>query len=102
MNELTSPAPSAASNVGRIIGDVAVAAASAFIPVGTLQDIVKLAATYGPEAAMGIIALFKKKEVTIEDVEAAFADLKPLEFYQIPLTVPTAPEAPKPPTVTVG
>lgn len=86
---MTDTPTSTAEMVGGILGTVASFTASAFIPVGTLQDIVKLAATYGPEAVTGIIALFKSPNVTVAEVEAAFANLKPLEAYGLPVTVPT-------------
>lgn len=39
---------------------------------------------YGPEAATAIIALIKKKDITLDDVDAVFANVKPYSAYGIP------------------
>lgn len=56
-----------------------------------IEAIVILAVKYGPPAVDGIIALFKKKDATIEDVEAAFAPLKEYASYGIPELAPVKP-----------
>ncbi len=48
-----------------------------------LEAIIILAAKYGPEVVTGIIALFKKQTVTIDDVEKLFANVKPFEAYNV-------------------
>ncbi len=48
-----------------------------------IEAIVILAAKYGPEFVTSIIALFKKRDVTIEEIEALFANVKPLSSYGI-------------------
>lgn len=44
---------------------------------------------YGPEVATMIIGLFKKTTVTVDDVEALFAQIKPYAAYGIPDKAPT-------------
>ena len=56
-----------------------------------IEALIILAAKYGPEFVMAIIALFKKPNPTIADVEAIFADVKPYDAYGIPVTVPIKP-----------
>jgi hypothetical protein len=55
----------------------------------TLSLILSLAVKYGPEFVLEVIALFKKKELTIDDVEALFKNVKPYSAYGIPDVVPT-------------
>jgi hypothetical protein len=50
--------------------------AQIFILLGILEK-------YGPVFTNSIIALMKKGEATIDDVEKAFKDLKPYEAYGI-------------------
>lgn len=88
MSDASIPPESTASVVGTVIGDVALAAANVFIPAGTVQDIIKLAAQYGPPAFYSVLGLLKKDAVTIADVESAFAFLKPYDSYGIPDKVP--------------
>ena len=45
---------------------------------------------YGPEFVTSIIAILKNPNATIQDVENAFANLKPYSAYQIP-NIPVAP-----------
>lgn len=45
---------------------------------------------YGPGIAQEVIALFKKQDATIADVEALFAKIKPYDQYNIP-NLPTPP-----------
>lgn len=59
-----------------------------------LEAIIILAAKYGPQLALNIVALFKSKEVTVEQVEQAFANLKPYEAYGIPEVVTTGGKLP--------
>jgi hypothetical protein len=42
---------------------------------------------YGPEFVTSIIAILKNPNATIQDVENAFANLKPYSAYGIPSTV---------------
>jgi hypothetical protein len=47
---------------------------------------------YGPGAVSGIVALYKKATsgtpVTVDEVEALFAQIKPYEAYNIPTIIP--------------
>lgn len=45
--------------------------------------LVQFGLQYGPEAVTSIIALLKNTGATIQDVEAAFANLKPYSAYNI-------------------
>lgn len=49
-----------------------------------LEAIIILAAKYGPEFISSLIALFKAKEITVQQVEELFANVKPYEAYGIP------------------
>jgi hypothetical protein len=60
-----------------------------------IAALIQLLVTYGPEAVSAIIALMKKQTITIDDVETAFAALKPYSAYNIP-DLPDAPAAPEP------
>lgn len=62
-----------------------------FIGGATVQAIILLAAKYGPTLVNGIIALLKKKDVTLDDLDAAFAPLVAYEAFGIPDKVPTVP-----------
>jgi hypothetical protein len=57
-----------------------------------IAALIQLLVTYGPEAVSAIIALMKKQTITIDDVETAFAALKPYSAYNIP-DLPDAPAA---------
>lgn len=46
---------------------------------------------YGPEAVAEIGVLLKKNTATVDDVLAAFANLKPYSAYGIPDIAPTKP-----------
>ncbi len=48
-----------------------------------IEAIIILAAKYGPEFITGLIALFKKHDVTIDEIEQLFANVKPLSSYGI-------------------
>ena len=39
---------------------------------------------YGPEFVLAVIAVFKKPDATIDDVEKLFATVKPYESFNIP------------------
>ncbi len=58
-----------------------------------LATIVQASITYGIPFAQNLIALFKKQEISISDVETLFANVKRYEDYNIPDVVP----APNPP-----
>lgn len=60
----------------------------------------QLALKFGPQLALGFAKLFEKKTVTVEDVEAAFAQLKPYSAYGIPDKIDTDPSVPPVPTPT--
>lgn len=62
--------------------------------IAALEGLIVLASKYGPEAITGITALFKKADVTVADVEAAFGNLKTYVSYGIPDIAPTAPVTP--------
>ncbi len=49
-----------------------------------LEALIILAAKYGPGFVASIIALFKKDTITVEEVHALFANVKPYESYNIP------------------
>jgi hypothetical protein len=57
----------------------------------TLSLILTLAVRYGPEFVLEVIALFKKKDLTVDDVEALFQNVKPYSAYGIPDVVPAKP-----------
>lgn len=59
-----------------------------------IATIVQAAITYGPAFAQDLIALFKKKDPTIADVEALFAKVQPYASYGIPDVVPPPAVAP--------
>ncbi len=48
-----------------------------------IEAIVILAAKYGPTFVTEIMALFKKQDVTIDEIEKLFANVKPLSSYGI-------------------
>jgi len=50
--------------------------------------------TYGPQFITDIKNLLNKTNVTIDDIEAVFANVKPYSAYGIPSIVPTIVEAP--------
>ena len=54
-----------------------------------IEALIILAAKYGPPLVLDIIALFRKENPTVTDVEALFASIKKYEDYGI-----------NPPTVT--
>ena len=39
---------------------------------------------YGPEFILAVIAVFKKPDATIDDVEKLFANVKPYAAYNLP------------------
>jgi hypothetical protein len=49
-----------------------------------LEALVIAAVKYGPGFATSVLALFKQKEITLEQVEALFANVKPYSDYGIP------------------
>ena len=49
-----------------------------------LTIIIQASIEYGPKIAMDIMALFKKKEITFEEVEALFKSIPDYESYGIP------------------
>ena len=53
-----------------------------------IEALIILAAKYGPEFVMTVIALFKKPNPTVADVEALFANVKPYAAYGIPDVAP--------------
>lgn len=53
-----------------------------------IEALIVLAAKYGPGVITGIKAALTKKDVTIEDIEALFANVHPYEYFNIPATVP--------------
>lgn len=82
------------SQVVDAVTGIAAPIASIVAPViggPALVAIVQLAAKYGPELIHGIIALFEKETVTVADVKAAFAPLKPYSAYGIPDKLPEQP-----------
>lgn len=61
----------------------------------TIVLIAQFAVQYGIPAAQELIALLKKPDATIADVEALFAKVKSYDSYNIPnLPVPPTPVAP--------
>lgn len=48
-----------------------------------VEAIIVALVRYGPEVATSIIALFQKKDVTVADIEALFAQIKTYESYGI-------------------
>lgn len=55
------------------------------------QLLIQAGLQYGPEFVQSIIALLKKPDPTIADIEALFADVKPYSFFNIPDVAPVAP-----------
>lgn len=54
----------------------------------TIAIIAQFAIQYGIPAAQELIALFKKPDATIADVETMFAKVKPYEAFNIPVLIP--------------
>lgn len=54
----------------------------------TILLIIQYAITYGIPAAQDLIAILKKPDATIADVEALFAKVKTYEQYNIPNNPP--------------
>jgi len=50
--------------------------------------LVVLAAKYGPDLIVQIIALFKKEVITVDELEALFGTVKPYEAFEIPDVAP--------------
>ncbi len=48
-----------------------------------LQLLIEAGIKYGPTFVTDIIALFKKQDVTIDEIEQLFANVKPLASYNI-------------------
>lgn len=61
------------------------------------QLLIQAGLTYGPEFVQSIIAILKKPDPTLADIENLFADVKPYSFFNIPDVAPTAPIAPTQP-----
>jgi hypothetical protein len=53
-----------------------------------LEALILASLKYGPGFVTDVIALFKQKEITIDQVESLFANVKPYEAYGIPDKVP--------------
>lgn len=49
--------------------------------------------TYGPQFVTSIIAILKKPDPTIADIETLFANVQPYSAFNIPDIAPTAPIA---------
>lgn len=49
-----------------------------------IEALIILAAKYGPQFVSSVIALFKKEQITVAEVEQLFANVKPYEAYGIP------------------
>lgn len=60
-----------------------------------IEALIILAAKYGPPLVLDIIALFKKENPTVQDVETLFGTIKKYEDYGInpPPTAPIVPAA---------
>lgn len=59
------------------------------MPATVIEALIVLLAKYGPELVIKLIAMLKKKEITVEEVEALFMEVKPYEAYNIPDTAPS-------------
>lgn len=63
-----------------------------------IQLLIQFGLQYGPEAVTAIAGLWKNTAATVEDVEAAFTNLKPYSAYGInppaPVNVVSTPVAP--------
>ena len=64
------------------------------MPASLIISLVTAGLQYGPEFVTSIIAILKNPNATVQDVENAFANLKPYSAYNIPTPVA--------PTVTVS
>lgn len=62
------------------------------MPVSLIPLLIQAGLTYGPEFVQSIVALINNPNASVNDVAAAFANLKPYSAYGIN----------PPPTVTVG
>lgn len=90
----TTTSPAAATpepQAGVIAKDVIAGAAIAepFIPNPLAQAIIMLVAQYGPGIIDRIESALNKSSLTITDIRAIFADLKPYSAFGIPDVVPT-------------
>lgn len=56
-----------------------------------LQALIVAGIQYGPQIVTDIKNLLSKKDATIADVEAVFANLKPYSAFNIPDIAPTNP-----------
>lgn len=56
-----------------------------------IQALIMAGIQYGPSIITDIKNLFNKKDATIEDIEAVFANLKPYSAFNIPDIAPTSP-----------
>lgn len=54
------------------------------MPETLIPLLIQFGLQYGPEAVTSIIALIKNQGATLQDVENAFANLKPYAAYGIP------------------
>lgn len=63
-----------------------------------IQALIVAGIQYGPQIVTDIKNLLSKKDATIEDVEAVFANLKPYSDFNIPAIAPTAPVVNEPVT----
>lgn len=59
-----------------------------------LQALIVAGIQYGPQIVTDIKNLLNKKDATISDVEAVFANLKPYSAFNIPDVAPMAPVTP--------
>ena len=55
------------------------------------QLLIQAGLQYGPAFVTSIIAVLKKPDPTIADIETLFADVKPYSYFNIPDIAPTAP-----------
>lgn len=53
-----------------------------------IQALIMAGLTYGPQIVTDIKNLLNKKDATIDDVEAVFANLKPYSAFGIPDVAP--------------
>lgn len=59
-----------------------------------IQLLIQAGIQYGPGFVTDVIAVLKKPDPTLADVEALFANVKPYAAYGIPDVVPAPPAAP--------
>lgn len=68
------------------------------MPVSLIVLLVQAGLQYGPDFVSSIVAILNNPNATVNDVEAAFKNLKPYSAYGIPeqLAVAAVPAAVKP------